>query len=434
MQELEGVYFNDVDVHSVVWLKELVDNRCFNVCPEECVIDGRSVLDIEANDVRGYEQCHFFAGIGGWRRAFDLANVDVRDLCNRYGGAIWTASLPCQPFSVAGARKCADDERHLWPIFRELVAECRPAIIFGEQVASKDGKDWLSGIRNDLEEMGYVVGAADLCAASVNAPHIRQRIYWGAFKPDSLANPDRGYIGIPTQLKQRYASLHNTNGCVVINGPACRLGNSKSREECSEEGSERSDNSKYRGSDGISGLAHSSSLRRNGRGEEGTQSKGLQCATRHDGDSQRLGSPNLQRQQGYGERSYEHVNETLGECVVGETGLVIAGNFHRPNFWEDYSIVPCRDPQKSIVYRRIPKLESGIFPLVNGLPRGMGYVRDKRIPITEEEANATSEARTARIRGYGNAIVPQLAALFVESMLESVEDLKCKQKHSSTRK
>ena len=88
---------------------------------------------------------------------------------------VWTGSCPCQPLSSAGQRKGHADERHLWPAFYSLIAECRPAIVFGEQVASKDGREWLAGVRADLEALGYACGAADLCAAGAGAPHIRQR-------------------------------------------------------------------------------------------------------------------------------------------------------------------------------------------------------------------------------------------------------------------
>jgi len=123
--------------------------------------------------VAPYGAAHFFAGVGGWPLALRMAGwPDDKP--------VWTASLPCQPFSNAGKRKGTKDERHLWPVFRELVAECRPPVLFGEQVASRDGREWLAGVRTDLEALGYAVGAADLCAAGVGAPHIRQRLFWVA--------------------------------------------------------------------------------------------------------------------------------------------------------------------------------------------------------------------------------------------------------------
>ena len=114
--------------------------------------------------------CHFFAGIGVWSYALRLAGwPDNRP--------VWTGSCPCQPFSSAGKGAGFTDERHLWPEFFRLIRECRPATVFGEQVASKDGLAWLDLVQNSLESAGYACGALDTCAAGVGAPHIRQRLY-----------------------------------------------------------------------------------------------------------------------------------------------------------------------------------------------------------------------------------------------------------------
>ena len=102
-----------------------------------------------------FTQCHFFAGIGGWSLALRLAGwPEDRE--------VWTGSCPCQPFSCGGLRKGHADERHLWPAFYKLINLGKPSAIFGEQVASKDGREWLCGVRADLEGIGYAVGAADL--------------------------------------------------------------------------------------------------------------------------------------------------------------------------------------------------------------------------------------------------------------------------------
>src|SRR5207237_5912839 len=93
---------------------------------------------------------------------------------------VWTGSCPCQPFSSAGKQNGTEDARHLWPWMRHLMFRCRPAIAFGEQVASCLGREWLAGVRANLETLGYSVGAADLCAAGVGSPHRRQRLFWVA--------------------------------------------------------------------------------------------------------------------------------------------------------------------------------------------------------------------------------------------------------------
>jgi len=156
------MYFNDSEPYVAAWLRNLYP---------EATVDDRSILAVNPGDLPGHRRCHFFAGIGGWQYALELAGWPDAE-------PIWTASLPCQPFSAAGRAAGVCDERHLWPAFHRLVAECRPPVIVGEQVASKAGRAWLAGVRVDLEELGYAVGAADLSAASVGAPHIRQRLFW----------------------------------------------------------------------------------------------------------------------------------------------------------------------------------------------------------------------------------------------------------------
>lgn len=160
-------YYGDNDPYVCEWLENLVTE---GLIPDGDV-DGRSIVDVSADDVRGYTQVHFFCGIAGWPLALQLAGwPEDRE--------VWTGSCPCQPFSHIGKKKGVEDERHLWPEFYRLIRECEPPTVFGEQVASKDGREWLSGVRADLEASGYAVGAADLCSAGVSAPHIRQRLYW----------------------------------------------------------------------------------------------------------------------------------------------------------------------------------------------------------------------------------------------------------------
>lgn len=163
-------YYNEIDPFCAQWLRELIADGLIAAGD----VDERDIREVEPDDVRGYTQCHFFAGIGGWSYALRLAGWDD-------ARPVWTGSCPCQPFSVAGKGKGSADERHLWPDFYRLIRECRPAAAFGEQVASPLGRKWLAGVRVDLEALEYAVGGADLCAAGVSAPHIRQRLWWVAY-------------------------------------------------------------------------------------------------------------------------------------------------------------------------------------------------------------------------------------------------------------
>ena len=125
-------YYNEIDPYAAQWLRNLIDNKLI----ASGDVDERSIRNVAATDLHGYTQCHFFAGIGVWSYALRLAEwPDDRP--------VWTGSCPCQPFSAAGKKGGFDDDRHLWPVFHRLIAECRPPVVFGEQVASKDGLGWL---------------------------------------------------------------------------------------------------------------------------------------------------------------------------------------------------------------------------------------------------------------------------------------------------
>jgi len=163
--------YNEIEPYAAAWLGNLSDAGHI----ARGVVDVRSIRDLRADDVVGATQFHTFAGLGAWSYALRLAGwPDDRP--------VWTGSCPCQPFSVAGKGGGTADERHLWPEWFRLIRECRPPIVFGEQVASGAGLAWLDVVRADLEAEGYAVGAADLCAAGVGAPHIRQRLFFGAVR------------------------------------------------------------------------------------------------------------------------------------------------------------------------------------------------------------------------------------------------------------
>lgn len=189
-------YYNEIDPYAAQWLRNLIARGL--IAPGD--VDERSIVDVRADDLAGYRQCHFFAGIGGWSLALRLAGwPDDRE--------VWTGSCPCQPFSVAGKRTGTADERHLWPVWRELVRERKPPSVFGEQVASAAGRAWFAAVRADLEGMGYAAGGGDLCAAGVGAPQIRQRIYWVADTHDARRQ------GAIRQGESREARQERTASC-----------------------------------------------------------------------------------------------------------------------------------------------------------------------------------------------------------------------------
>lgn len=181
---MRGAYYNEIDPYAAEWLRNLI--AAGHIAPGD--VDTRDIRDVRPDDLRGYRQCHFFAGVGVWSYALRRAGWgDDRP--------VWTGSCPCQPFSAAGAGLGFSDERHLWPHFYWLISERRPAVVLGEQVASKDADPWIDLVCDDLEAVDYAVGAIPFPSAGVGAPHIRDRLYWVAYSQVSGRGEERAYAG-----------------------------------------------------------------------------------------------------------------------------------------------------------------------------------------------------------------------------------------------
>ncbi|MCG2854615.1 DNA cytosine methyltransferase [Klebsiella grimontii] len=164
-----AAYYNEIDPFAAQWLRNLI--AAGHIAPGE--VDERSIEDVTPDDLRGFTQCHFFAGIGVWSHSLRLAGwPDDKP--------VWTGSCPCQPFSAAGKGDGFADERHLWPHFFHLISERRPQHVFGEQVASGNANTWFDLVQADLEGVGYAFGLVPFTSAGVGAPHIRERAYWVA--------------------------------------------------------------------------------------------------------------------------------------------------------------------------------------------------------------------------------------------------------------
>jgi len=361
-------YYNEWDEPTAAWLRELGAGRHLPAGN----IDTRSIRDVRPPDLDGYDQCHFFAGIGGWPLALRWAGLE--DV-----SGIWTGSPPCQPFSVAGKGLAQSDERHLAPVWLDLVKECRPAMLFGEQVADAIGKGWLDDLFDALEREGYVCGAAVLPACSVGAPHIRKRLFFGA-------------VRLEHSNLQHIQSARNSAGASHLGGPeqavwladdyqnGCKPGR-KVRSICAEHDAEHGSTE--------SGLAYSSGVRRIGRGT-GKARDEPRSIKRFDGfrDASRLAHSNDARPQGWAGMP-ERADEQLAGPRSLESGSADPDN----GFWSGADWLGCRDG-------KFRPVEPGTQPLAHGLP-----------------------ARVGRLRGYGNAIVPQVAAAFITEFLGAVAEI-----------
>lgn len=398
-----SAYYSEFDPQAAAWLRELI--KAGHLPPGD--VDERDIRDVVPADLAGYRQHHFFCGVGGWPHALRLAGwPDDRP--------VWTGSCPCQPFSSAGKRKGVGDERHLWPDFFRLIEACRPPVVFGEQVASSEvvgteleaafvvavrrgdfaranklakrlaqsgsfhfHRRWLDGVRADLEGAGYAFGSSVLGAHSAGAPHIRQRLCWvadagpqrrerraGAGRPGGKATTERCQ-GVPDAERSGDA------------GPALGVFHPES---------------------------HGREQRRAGAGGRGTAGG---CGVGRVGDP---GRPGREERGGDGRVQPSAVGTPEGEAAVS------AGA--DSGFWSAFDLIPCRDGK----CRRVPAghAQPGVQWVADGLSAGVAGVRGEGdadyppgFPLTRQKV----AGRVGLLRGYGNAIVPQVAAVFVRAWL-----------------
>lgn len=344
-------YYNEWDPQAAAWLRELIENKLI----PEGVVDERSITEVQAKDLKGFTQCHFFAGIGGWPLALQIAGIPATQ-------RLWTGSPPCQPFSVAGAGKGKDDPRHLAPTFLNLIADCRPALLFGEQVAAAVTKDfWVDSLLFELEEEGYSSGFSVLPACGVGAPHKRDRLFFGACR---VADGDDD--------RQQSGSRRRRGGESPCQGDD--VGRSGTPDK----------------------LADTDGKQRNRSGDERS---GRRVESANGSGDRVVAQPNGEQQ-----RSHRSTRKRVNDAPSGwEQDPATTAGFCRDNstdphhgFWSDADWLGCRDG-------KFRPVESGTFPLANGIP-----------------------ARVGRLRGYGNAIVPQVAAEFIKAFMAAKAETETK--------
>jgi DNA (cytosine-5)-methyltransferase 1 len=140
-----------------------------------------------------------------WPQAILYNDITKTDFSIHRGTIdILTGGFPCQPFSVAGKQKGTEDERHLWPEMLRAIREIQPRFVVGENVPGL--VNWSNGmvfeqVQADLEAEGYEVTPFILPAASVNAPHKRERIWFighskhnGSFTAENRRNDDQSSV------------------------------------------------------------------------------------------------------------------------------------------------------------------------------------------------------------------------------------------------
>ncbi|MDV1101778.1 DNA cytosine methyltransferase [Raoultella ornithinolytica] len=315
---MRGAYYNEIDPNAAQWLRNLI--AAGHIALGE--VDERSIEDVAPDDLRGFTQCHFFAGIGVWSYALRLAGWPDNK-------QVWTGSCPCQPFSSAGKGAGFDDERHLWPALFHLIRERRPELAFGEQVAGVNA--WFDLVQTDVEAVDYAFGLVPFPAAGVGAPHIRDRAYWVAD-----ARSERS-----TRWRKRINSVEETvRRAEAIGQPVTQLAE-RLRSSCR--------------------MVHTNLQYESATGDKtrvGDTGRAGPISRPADGDDDRQ-----QPDSGRGSRgkSYRKGNDPrwCSETLRSDT---IHG------FWDDADWLFCRDG-------RWRPVEPGTFPLAHGIAGRVGRVR-----------------------------------------------------------
>jgi DNA (cytosine-5)-methyltransferase 1 len=311
-----------------------------------------------------------------------ISQAPIWDDLRTFNGRCWrgtvdivTAGYPCQPFSVAGKHRGAEDPRHLWPEVARIVRECAAPIVFLENVA-RHLTVGFDVVARDLQGMGYTVAATVCRAATVGAPHQRERLFalavsdtgrelcWQFPKWDQGRAVEREHA----ESRDVGSKLGNANGLVGNKG--CELWQSQG---CgSHEPGEAMANGNGNGS----------------QVEREPLSSGERCSSRHELD-------------GCGG---EAVADTHGEqCLPGARNQRPGRRFESsdcgfwppgPNELDRWATVPAELQ---------PNVESALCRVVDGLSNGLGFRREQ-------------------LHALGNAVVPLQAAYAFVTLVRSITE------------
>jgi DNA (cytosine-5)-methyltransferase 1 len=148
----------------------------------------------------------------------DICKTNFKKYANKID--ILTGGFPCQPFSVSGKRKGTDDERYLWGEMLRAIQEIKPKYVIAENVfgiTNIDGGLVFEKVCLDLETEGYEVQPFIIPAASKNAPHRRDRVWFIAYSK-YLRCPQRKQQRQPRCEKRLFKGLRNNENVANTNG------------------------------------------------------------------------------------------------------------------------------------------------------------------------------------------------------------------------
>jgi len=276
---------------------------------------------------------------------------------------IISGGFPCQPFSCAGKRRGKEDDRFLWPEMLRIISEVRPAWVIAENVPGIIGME-LDQVLIDLENADYKTQTFIIPACGVNAPHTRKRVWIIAnLRSDRLG---QGALSMPEQDSGK--TFVSDAGCHACNAPG---------ERCREAGRDIGRSEKRPSRTDFNDVANS----------EGNVIRAGLCER----------EPGRERRKRFGHSDKQDVTDTGHTSWASwrnvKSSQLAKGNEGSPTFIRrQIELLECywQEPW--------PEVAARLCRVGDGVPN-----------------------RVDRLRGLGNAIVPQVAFQFF-TFIKQIED------------
>ena len=353
---------------------------------------------------------------------------DVKELANDPDGLvpdcdIITAGYPCQPFSLAGERRGSEDDRHIWPYILSIVEAKRPAWCVFENVYGHVSMG-LDEVLSDLEGQGYAARPFIVPACAADAPHRRDRVWIIARNMGDTDSQQRGATKENKGLDMDRAVLDQRQGREKADTSERSGGNVAHAKSLHSDGSgEHSQQGqrqepKLGNSSSSDDVAHADSAQQSGKSISGR----VQAQHNHaDSSSSTVGSgaqdvANADSAGSQGlRREHEPLSERETEHAVGRGGKAVRDRT------ADVSDTSSKRQQRSGPHRNAcnPKAH-GEGQAAQSFNGGVGGFWLPEPPVGRV-ANGIPR-RVDRLRGLGNAIVPQIA-MRIGQTIKAVHDI-----------
>ena len=342
---------------------------------------------------------------------------------------VLTGGFPCQPFSLAGRRKGADDNRYLWPQMLRAIRQIHPTWVVGENVNGiktmvescqvthmghtdylfeenhlyrEESRFTLDKICADLEAEGYSVQPIVIPACAIGAPHRRDRVWIVAHRSDPRAETvqQEGQDGICSARPSPHTQCDG-------HSPQ-RHGNQRARAKKSKEGQDRPQpRSRRHGSGTTPSYAHGT-RQRNGKNKQEPFTECSRTPNLGTRRSKRLASHSLQH------RSHEVHQDHQSQFPDGARTNSLGGQRSSPHSngfgWDEgeheyASSQKTQQGESQFIGADSPQSRWRNFPTQSPVCRG-----NDGIPFDVDSLTISfPKWRQESIKAYGNAWVPQVA-------------------------